>query len=291
MFTILLPSDFSQQSENIMAFAAKITNNLSDFRLILFHSIYIHGITPNMLKEIEDILIKEASHELQNITEKLNKTYKLNVKPEHKIVFGNPVATILDFSKEQKIDLVLMSRHTTGRLEKALVGSNTLEVLNHITCPVLIVPDITETQRISEIAYATNLENLEDELYEILPILRLFNAKLTVVHIYPEAISGSLFDIKKLTDDITKEMAYDNITFYFSMNNDVVKGLESFIQQNKPDLLVFYTKHRGFWQGLYDKSLTQEMALNENVPLLAIPQNEQANINEFENTESSEISG
>ncbi len=273
MFKILLPSDFSKESENTIRFASVITRNMSEVKLILFHSIYIHGITPGMLKQIEDLLINDASQELNKIKEQLREKFNGNIIPELKIVFGNPVETILDYATEKKIDLILMSRHTTGRFEKVLMGSNSIDVLKHSKCPVLIVPEDIEINQLYEIAYATNLENLNEELQEIIPFVKLFKARLTIVHIYPEIVNGALFDIEKLTEDTIKHFDYDNINFYFSMNNDVKSGVELFISEYKPSLIVFYTRHRSFWESLYDQSLTAEFVLNEPVAMLAIPKN------------------
>lgn len=271
MFKILLPSDFSKESENTIRFASVITRNMPEIELILFHSIYIHGITPGMLKQIEDLLINDASQELKKIKEQLREKYNGSQIPELKIVFGNPADTILDYAGEQKIDLILMSRHTTGRFEKVLMGSNTLDILKHSKCPILIVPEDIEINQIDEIAYSTNLENLNDELQEIIPFVKLFNARLTIVHIYPEAVNGALFDIEKLTEDTIKHFDYDKIFFYFSMNNDVRSGVELFINECKPNLIIFYTRHRSFWESIYDKSLTEEFVLNEPIAMLAIP--------------------
>ena len=289
MFSILLPSDFSKESENAISFASTITQGMTDIKLILFHSIYIHGITPGMLKEIEDLLIKEANEELKKIKDELHKTYKGNIKPEHKIVFGNPAINILDFAKENKIDLILMSRHTTGSFEKVVIGSNTIEIIKHSSCPVLVVPEKTQTSQINTITYASNLENINEELLEIIPFVKLFNAKLNIIHIYPEAINGALFDIEKITDDTVKSVGYDKINFYFSMNNDIKNGIDTFIKENKTDLMILFTKHRDFWEELYNKSLTAEIALNENIPMLAIPKNNENPIYDYDKKETFQV--
>jgi nucleotide-binding universal stress UspA family protein len=46
---------------------------------------------------------------------------------------------ILDISKREKYDLILMGRRQTGIIREFLMGSVSYKVTHHATCPVLIV--------------------------------------------------------------------------------------------------------------------------------------------------------
>ena len=65
------------------------------------------------------------------------------------------------------------------------------------------------------------------------------------------------------------------------MNNDIKNGIDTFIKENKTDLMILFTKHRDFWEEFYNKSLTAEIALNENIPLLAIPKNNENSTHDY----------
>jgi nucleotide-binding universal stress UspA family protein len=52
---------------------------------------------------------------------------------------GSPAEVILDVAKTRNVDLVVMGSRGLGRLAGALLGSQSQKVVQHATCPVLIV--------------------------------------------------------------------------------------------------------------------------------------------------------
>ncbi len=55
-------------------------------------------------------------------------------------VLEGPVAeAILEVASTRKADVIVMGSRGLGRLEGALLGSNSQKVVNHASCPVLIV--------------------------------------------------------------------------------------------------------------------------------------------------------
>lgn len=56
-----------------------------------------------------------------------------------KVVNGNPAHQIMTVSKNQNFDVIIMSTHGVGALQKLTLGSVTHKVVNHSEVPVLIV--------------------------------------------------------------------------------------------------------------------------------------------------------
>ena len=55
------------------------------------------------------------------------------------ILEGSPAEAILDIAKTRKSDLIVMGSRGLGRLQGALLGSQSQKVVRHAPCPVLIV--------------------------------------------------------------------------------------------------------------------------------------------------------
>ncbi|UOQ44973.1 universal stress protein [Halobacillus salinarum] len=51
----------------------------------------------------------------------------------------NPGATICNYAKEHKIDLIIMGNRGLGGVQKLLLGSVSNHVVNHSACPVLVM--------------------------------------------------------------------------------------------------------------------------------------------------------
>lgn len=52
---------------------------------------------------------------------------------------GHPAEVILNYTKEAEIDVVVMGTHGRRRIERALMGSITREVVSFASVPVLVV--------------------------------------------------------------------------------------------------------------------------------------------------------
>lgn len=61
-------------------------------------------------------------------------------KPVADIIEGSPAATIINFAKEKKVDLIVMGSHAHSALNNLFIGSVADKVVNRSTTPVLLVP-------------------------------------------------------------------------------------------------------------------------------------------------------
>ena len=53
---------------------------------------------------------------------------------------GSPKGLICREAEKLKVDIVIMGKRRTGKLEKALIGSNSEHCAHHLPCSVLIIP-------------------------------------------------------------------------------------------------------------------------------------------------------
>ena len=78
--------------------------------------------------EAEQILQK-AEQTIGSVPAKINK----------EVIEGSIAEAILDVAATRKCDLIVMGSRGLGRLEGAVLGSNSQKVVSHAPCPVLIV--------------------------------------------------------------------------------------------------------------------------------------------------------
>jgi nucleotide-binding universal stress UspA family protein len=74
-------------------------------------------------------ILQEAQDKIGNIPAQIN--------PD--MIEGSIAEAILDVANSSKCDLVVMGSRGFGRLEGAVLGSNSQKVVSHAACPVLIV--------------------------------------------------------------------------------------------------------------------------------------------------------
>ncbi|MDE1829356.1 MAG: universal stress protein [Thaumarchaeota archaeon] len=147
---ILVPFDGSKYSERALNEAIEIAKNFgSKLYVIMAVSTpiieppgmyfgYIRGV--DMDKAFEDytnIAYERAERILQDILERCRKK---GVEASYRVISDKPGKAVLDFSKRNYIDLIVMGSQGLRGIKKIKVlGSVSRHVLENATCPILIV--------------------------------------------------------------------------------------------------------------------------------------------------------
>ncbi|MDP2424492.1 MAG: universal stress protein [Bacteroidales bacterium] len=142
MKTILLAIDFSD-------LAAQMIDNAQEMALALKANIWIvHVADPNpffLEQNIEPPVLREQhememSREQQELNAMVLYFGKYGIEAHAALLFGIPVASILEKANEIKADLIIIGKENHGFFYKALLGSTSEGVIKKAKCPVLVVP-------------------------------------------------------------------------------------------------------------------------------------------------------
>ncbi len=140
MRKILCSADFSKASEAAFPYAKVLALN-GGAEVYLLHVIepYIlpieYGLAPMPYAEIEDEIKTNTTAQL----EKIAKKYFRGVKTKTLIRWGLVSSTILDLTKREKIDLIVMGTHGRTGLSHVFLGSTAEKIVRLASCPVLTV--------------------------------------------------------------------------------------------------------------------------------------------------------
>ena len=137
---ILVPLDGSKFSEKALVEAEKVAkcfgSELVLFQVVPFMPIYGSPelVTPLIIDEKQ----KEAAEQyLFNLCEELKKK---DFKVSAMVKTGQQVAVeIIDFAKENGVDLIVMSTHGRSGISRWVLGSVTLKVLTRAGTPILLL--------------------------------------------------------------------------------------------------------------------------------------------------------
>jgi universal stress protein A len=142
----LVPVDYSDNSLRSLAFAADLALRL-DAKLVIVHvwdrPTYVsdavlvgHGQSQRPLGE----LIREnAQKDMLDFLSKASVPAGLVEKSE--LASGDPAHALLDLTKAEKYDLVIIGTHGRSGLAHLLLGSVAEKLIRHSTVPVLTVPN------------------------------------------------------------------------------------------------------------------------------------------------------
>jgi universal stress protein A len=140
---ILVPTDFSPPSEAALATAEALAAQfgaaihlihvLEDPYAAALYSADIYGYVPRELKESWR---REAQARLDVL---LDRPEKAQFRATTNVIFGSPARAIVDYARENAMNLIVVGTHGRGGVAHLLLGSVTERVVRTAECPVLTV--------------------------------------------------------------------------------------------------------------------------------------------------------
>lgn len=274
MKTILLPTDFSDVSDNAINYAVEFAK-LTRSKLILFHVYHVPIITtdtPIVIPSMEE-LGNDCMDGLKKIEERIHALHGGSLQVECKCECGLEVDEINEYIKNNPVDLVITGMKGAGGLEEKLIGSVTTSLMRKLKCPVMAIDKSCRFKSIDKIALACDYKEIKtkaafDPLKEI---IRLFKSHLFIVNVLKEqkeliptteqAIAG--VHLGHLLEDV-------NHSFHFEESSNVVEGINRFVDKHNIDLVVMVPRSHSILENIFHEPNTKRMAFHTHVPLLSI---------------------
>jgi nucleotide-binding universal stress UspA family protein len=138
---ILVPVDFSENSNRIIQYGAYVAKQFGAEMEAIFvaqtFQDYSEFFEPHMpVIQFEEDLVASAKERMKSF---LAESLDTSVVCNGVVMAGDIAETILDYAKEQKVDLIVMGTHGYKGLEKVLFGSIAEKIVKRSPCPVLTI--------------------------------------------------------------------------------------------------------------------------------------------------------
>lgn len=272
MDKILVTTDFSTNSKDGLRFAIQLATQ-HKFELTFFHSYYIMKPTSWSDKTFAAYETKEAEKIQNNLNRFVNSIYKrMKVVPgKINYIIKYSVFTdsnIREYAAKNKFSYICIGTRGAGKLKK-IFGTNTSNLINHSTVPVIAVPHNYRATKVKSILYASDLDNLEYELKKVVAFAKPLSAKVELLHF--NSMSDLITDSKTIETAVKTFSKYDVKLHLDNSNpvNTLVSNIESAIQKSKPSMLLMFTQqNKTFFEKLFLSSKSADYSFNTKVPLL-----------------------
>jgi nucleotide-binding universal stress UspA family protein len=278
MERILVPTDFSRESENALQTAILIAK-ASGAKLILLH---ILEVTSNKIlgKNNSTDEISNSVHledELAGVKENFKRSVKLHnlqgsgIKYDEVIRIGSVSKSLEAFIEAENIDFVVMGTKSAWGLNDILLGTTTDKLLRRINCPVLSVNKVVPVETFNKIVFPTTTLTKETKLIKIIKqFQKLFGAKIylvrinTPVNFIPDKESIQLLEAYATEHDIAN---YESSVFGHTMEED---GIRDFADLKDAGLIAMATSaHTGLWK-IIQGSVAKELVSHSTRPVLTV---------------------
>lgn len=269
----MVPTDLSDAAQNAADYAAKLCS-ASGAGILLLH-VYM---LPAPVSEMPFAMISaEEIHRsneiaLQKEAERIMQHTGIDV--EWAVRLGLVTDEIRDIEKDRKIDLVVLGMKVAGELEK-LIGSTTISVIRKCHRAVLVIPHEVQFAPLRSVIYATDYNyKTNTACFDPLKWLTThFNAGIQVVHVQktdkeitPEALNGK--------EKLARALACSPHTYHAIKDSEIEHGLQQFIGQHAPDMLVMVAHKHNMLERLFGAHHTRTMLYHTQIPLLVLQDKE-----------------
>ncbi|HMR43237.1 MAG TPA: universal stress protein [Saprospiraceae bacterium] len=273
---ILVPVDFSWNSENALKFAMEIAPFFeAEIKVLHVNHVELNPVDPYFLPPVAE-LEKVKKHRMEEFIRKAGiehgKNFEMVATTEVKneVVTGLPGDTIINQAKKDEASMIVMGTTGESNLLKKIFGSVSSFVAKNAHCPVLLVPERAQFKGFKKILYAGNYFR-DDEIiaHKVLDFGKKFDADFHILHIETHP-NGYPFDQNYYERLFEKNAPGSKVRFKRLEADDVVEGLNQYASDARTDLTVLLSRNKGFWQNLIHRSVTRRMSIITTKPLLII---------------------
>lgn len=252
MNTILVPTDFSQNSSDALYYISKVISTDNPTRFILVYSFEpeMSSLTTRVdagkSEQVLDMLYKQADKEgedfLKASKERIGATTHVFEYIATSMSLPRAINALI---KKEKVMLAVMGTKGRTAAENILMGSTTASMIKKIKgAPLLVVPSQLHFEAPLKIGYATDFNDpIADEHLRVLDeISKNFNASIEIVTVKTENAIEQKFKNEKQFSEKMKDFK----THYHLIpkNDSIAKSLQGFIEDEKIDLFTMvFRKH------------------------------------------------
>ncbi|SFA92562.1 Nucleotide-binding universal stress protein, UspA family [Flavobacterium swingsii] len=273
MQRILVTTDFSANSKKAIRFAIQLASQTNIE--LLFYNVVVGVSIPSAFSNLhytpfDALEVKKHQKKLEKFIETIYKDS--NLTPiNYKCVceLGNGIGNkIISYAKESKADFICVSARGAGVLNK-LFGTTSSHLITDSPIPVFVIPNNYRIQPIKTICYASDIENIDMEIREVIALATSVKAKVKVLHYdYAVHLKGD----KEKLNALALKYETDDINFHYRKTNPISPlndQLREGILVMKPSLVVLFTKqNRSWFDRLFEPTTSTDMSFNAKTPLL-----------------------
>lgn len=289
MKTNLLLLDSYKNIEDLIQFAFSFSNhfkrNLKIYYVFDFNWMRqsalagTSGYATSNIVAIEKSLNKEYEEAESNVREQVThylKKHSVNFPVDINVSRSNRI-DIINSELEKDPDLmVLVSNHQSySEITGGLVSYPKL--VEHVNCPVIVVPDHVKNAELRHVVYASDL-NPEDvrTLKHLSGFMKKFpGSHITIFHNEQELDFRKKLEWTGFKDVIQAEIKSEKFDFELLSGKDFLGGMEQFTSESDPDMLVILNEKKGFFKDLFTTSKTKNVLTHFHKPIMVYHEKEE----------------
>jgi nucleotide-binding universal stress UspA family protein len=270
MKRILVPIDFSEHSEDALKVAAQIAKK-NNYEIYLLHMLELPGQMSDAItggRSIPEVLlfVKKANQTFENLRER---PYLEGIPVSETVLLEKASEGILNFSKKNDIDLIIMGSHGMSGLDKLHIGTNTEKVVRNSEIPVLIIKNDPGIFSAKNFVFASDFSNEVRKPFEkLLKFAEIFESKLTLVMVStPNSFKTTALS-ERIMNDFVAEFDLKNCSTHIYNDTNIERGILNFSNSVNADLIGIFTHGRTGLAHFFNGSISEDLVNHTVKPVI-----------------------
>ncbi len=276
MRKVLIPTDFSENAFNALKYACEVfKHEKSEFYVVHAYADEVYRQDAenerSILEELKTSARKNSEEQLRQIEQRL-KAYLSN--PEHNFRFVSVFANLIDAANDrvenEDMDIVVMGTRGATNDRKIVFGSNTLQVMRYVKCPVLAIPEDYEYHPPKQVLFATNymVPYKKRELKLLGDITGSFRSTVHMLHIDPiKTLSLRQEDNREFLKTC---LPIPDFRFETTSETDKTYAITKYILHNDIDMLVIVNSRHSYLENMLYQSTMAKLGLHLKIPFMVL---------------------
>jgi nucleotide-binding universal stress UspA family protein len=142
---ILVPIDLQEHTEALAELALTMTRRLGAAQTTFLHVLpHLPDLSDYKLDTLTQLETTFRTYSEEQMSAFLATVHGQAEHIDGVVVSGDTADAILDYAREQKVDLIVIATHGTKGIEKVLLGSVADRVIKGAPCPTLVFNPFTK---------------------------------------------------------------------------------------------------------------------------------------------------
>ncbi len=263
MKRILVPIDFSKEAKCAAKVASSIARKTgSEIYLLHMLELPVNTIDPAEMSSIRSepqiIYFMKLAHQKFDAFKKL--PFFKGIKVIESVQFHHAFAGIINESKKNNIDLIVMGSQGASGLQEMFIGSNTEKVVRRSKVPVLVIKKGKDNFEIKDIVFASDFKNECKKTFQnVINFANIFDAKIHLLYVNTIHNFNTTKAIESKIEKFIKGFDLGDYTRRIYNDISIEKGILSYGRDINADLIALNTHGRSGLSQLFNGSIGQEL--------------------------------
>lgn len=265
MKKILFPTDFSSTANNAFLYALHLAR-VYDADIDVLHA-------TSKLKmdfaEAEKQSFEDYIDFLERLRDQQNENFEIEI--EGHIVTGDLVIAIQEMSGKNDYVYIVMGTDGENSMNDKILGTNTLNVSNLSSVPVLAVPNNVHFKPSKKLGFASRLlENEFSTLKKLVELSKRQGQILEVVHICKDGILGAEEETNKSYWE--KQFDEEELDITILHQKDIDEGIAEFVDEKSIDILCLIHREMSNVERIFKLNHSKKLLKTLNIPIFIYPE-------------------